>query len=56
MQDVQRPLHAAVMALWQDLVRFSVARCVGVEETMQVAKVYLINWHEIRQQPCSASR
>lgn len=36
---------------WLDLALYLIARCVGVEEAMQVAKVNLIDWHDIGQQP-----
>jgi transcriptional regulator GlxA family with amidase domain len=50
--------HRIVMAgggtSWQDLTLYLIARFVGVEEALQVAKVYLINWHEHGQQPFAA--
>lgn len=36
---------------WLDLALYLVARSVGIEEAMQVAKVNLIDWHDIGQQP-----
>ncbi len=36
---------------WLDLALYLIARSVGVEEAMQVAKVNLIDWHDIGQQP-----
>jgi transcriptional regulator GlxA family with amidase domain len=39
---------------WQDLALFLIARFVGIEEAMQVARVYLIDWHDMGQQPFAA--
>ena len=50
----QRIVMAGGGTSWQDLVLYLIARFVGVEEAMQVAKVYLINWHEVGQQPFAA--
>lgn len=36
---------------WHDLGLYLVARLVGVEEAMQVARVNLIAWHDVGQQP-----
>jgi transcriptional regulator GlxA family with amidase domain len=36
---------------WMDLALYLIARSVGVEEAMQVARVNLIDWHQIGQQP-----
>jgi len=52
--DAQRIVMAGGGTSWQDLVLFLIARFVGIEEAMQVAKLYLINWHEIGQQPFAA--
>jgi len=55
--------HRLVMAgggtSWQDLGLYLVARLVGIEVAMQLARVYLIDWHHVGQQPfarLSASR
>jgi transcriptional regulator GlxA family with amidase domain len=50
----QRIVMAGGGTSWQDLVLYLIARFVGVEEAMQVAKLYLINWHNIGQQPFAA--
>jgi transcriptional regulator GlxA family with amidase domain len=47
----QRIVMAGGGTSWQDLVLYMIARFIGVEEAMQVAKVYLINWHDVGQQP-----
>lgn len=36
---------------WLDLGLYLIARKVGVEEAMQVARVNLIDWHDVGQQP-----
>ncbi|MCP1676430.1 transcriptional regulator GlxA family with amidase domain [Natronocella acetinitrilica] len=36
---------------WQDLALFLIARLVGLERALQVAKLYLIDWHHVGQQP-----
>lgn len=47
--------HRLVMAgggsSWMDLGLYIIARCVGVEVAMQVARVVLIDWHDVGQQP-----
>lgn len=47
--------HRLVMAgggtSWLDLTLYLVARAVGVDAAMQVAKLNLIDWHDIGQQP-----
>lgn len=44
---------------WQDLGLYLVARVVGLDAAMQLARIYLIDWHRSGQQPyarISASR
>lgn len=36
---------------WEDLALYLVARLVGVEEAMQLAKLFLIDWHDVGQLP-----
>jgi transcriptional regulator GlxA family with amidase domain len=36
---------------WMDLGLYLIARTVGIEEAMQVARVNLIDWHAVGQQP-----
>lgn len=36
---------------WQDLALFLIARTAGLERALQVAKLYLIDWHQLGQQP-----
>ncbi|MDH5534632.1 MAG: helix-turn-helix domain-containing protein [Betaproteobacteria bacterium] len=47
----QRIVMAGGGTSWQDLALFLIARLVGVDEAMHVARVYLIDWHHIGQQP-----
>jgi transcriptional regulator GlxA family with amidase domain len=47
----QRIIMAGGGTSWLDVVLYLVARFVGTEEAMQVAKVNLIDWHDIGQQP-----
>ena len=47
----QRIVMAGGGMAWQDLALYLIARFVGTEEAMQVAKLNLINWHDIGQQP-----
>lgn len=39
---------------WHDVALFLVARFLGVDEAMRIARVHLINWHDIGQQPFAA--
>ncbi len=39
---------------WEDLALYLVARLVSVEEAMRLAKLYLIDWHDIGQLPFAA--
>lgn len=47
--------HRLVMAgggtSWHDLALYLVSRLVGLEAAMQLARVYLIDWHQVGQQP-----
>ena len=47
--------HRLVMAgggtSWLDLALYLIARCAGVDAAMQVAKINLIDWHDVGQQP-----
>lgn len=36
---------------WQDLALYLVARFVSVDAAMQVARLFVISWHEVGQQP-----
>lgn len=39
---------------WHDLALYLIARFVNVEEAMRVARLHLLSWHEIGQQPFAA--
>ena len=47
----QRLVMAGGGTSWLDLSLYLVARTVGVEPAMQVARINLIDWHAIGQQP-----
>ncbi|MEN8168438.1 MAG: helix-turn-helix domain-containing protein [Pseudomonadota bacterium] len=47
----QRIVMAGGGTSWQDLALFLIARFLGVEEAMRLAKIYLVDWHHIGQQP-----
>jgi len=47
----QRLVMAGGGSSWMDLTLYLIARCVGIEAAMQVAKINLIDWHEVGQQP-----
>lgn len=49
--DGQRLVMAGGGSSWLDLALYLIARTVGVEEAMQVARLNLIDWHNIGQQP-----
>jgi transcriptional regulator GlxA family with amidase domain len=47
----QRLVMAGGGTTWLDLAIFMIARLVSVQAAMQVARVHLINWHDIGTQP-----
>lgn len=47
----QRLVMAGGGTSWLDLALYLIARAVGVEAAMQVARLNLIDWHSIGQQP-----
>lgn len=47
----QRLVMAGGGTSWLDLALYLIARSVGIEAAMQVARVNLIDWHHIGQQP-----
>ena len=47
----QRLVMAGGGTSWQDLALYLVARFAGVDAAMQLARVYLIDWHHSGQQP-----
>lgn len=49
--EAQRIVMAGGGSSWQDLALYLIARLVGVEEAMRVAKVHMLQWHDIGQHP-----
>lgn len=47
----QRLVMAGGGTSWLDLGLYLIARSVGIEAAMQVARVNLIDWHQVGQQP-----
>ncbi len=50
----ERLIMAGGGTTWMDLALFLVARLVGIDEAMHLARVYLIDWHGQGQQPYAA--
>jgi transcriptional regulator GlxA family with amidase domain len=50
----QRLIMAGGGTSWHDLGLFLIARFVGVEEAMRIARLHLLDWHHIGQQPFAA--
>ncbi len=49
--DGHRLVMAGAGTSWIDLALYLVARSVGADVAMQLAKVYLVDWHTVGQQP-----
>jgi transcriptional regulator GlxA family with amidase domain len=49
--DGQRLVMAGGGTSWQDLALFLVGRLVGADEAMRVARLHLLDWHHVGQQP-----
>jgi len=47
----QRLIMAGGGTSWLDLALYLIARSVGIETAMQVARITLIDWHQVGQQP-----
>jgi transcriptional regulator GlxA family with amidase domain len=47
----QRLVMAGGGSSWQDLALYLIARFVGLKEAIEVAKVYMLQWHDLGQQP-----
>lgn len=47
----QRLIMAGGGTSWMDLVLYLIARIVGLEQAIRVARVNLIDWHNVGQQP-----
>ena len=52
--EAQRIVMAGGGSSWQDLSLYLIARFVGLKEAMEVAKVYMLQWHDLGQQPFAA--
>lgn len=52
--EAQRIVMAGGGSSWQDLALFLIARFVGLKEAMEVARVHMLQWHDIGQQPFAA--
>ncbi|MFN4142122.1 GlxA family transcriptional regulator [Aestuariivirga sp.] len=49
--QAQRIVMAGGGTSWQDLALYLIARHVGLKEAIEVAKTYMLEWHELGQQP-----
>jgi transcriptional regulator GlxA family with amidase domain len=49
--EAQRLIMAGGGTSWQDLALFLVGRLVGTDEAMRVARLHLLDWHHVGQQP-----
>jgi transcriptional regulator GlxA family with amidase domain len=47
----QRLMLAGGGTSWYDLALYLVARLFGTEEAMRLARLYLVEWHDVGQQP-----
>lgn len=47
----QRIVMAGGGTSWLDLALFIIARTLGIDEAMRAARLHLIDWHDIGQQP-----
>jgi transcriptional regulator GlxA family with amidase domain len=52
--DAQRIVMAGGGSSWQDLALYLIARFIGLKEALEVARVHLLQWHDLGQQPFSA--
>lgn len=49
--DAQRLVMAGGGTSWLDLALYLIARSVGIEHAMHAARINLIDWHDVGQQP-----
>lgn len=49
--DGERIIMAGGGTNWQDLALYLIARFVGLKDAIEVAKVYMLQWHDLGQQP-----
>jgi transcriptional regulator GlxA family with amidase domain len=52
--EEQRLVMAGGGTAWHDLALFLIARFASTEEAMNVARLHLIDWHHVGQQPFAA--
>jgi transcriptional regulator GlxA family with amidase domain len=52
--EAQRIVMAGGGSSWQDLALYLIGRYVGLKEALEVAKVYLLQWHDAGQKPFSS--
>jgi transcriptional regulator GlxA family with amidase domain len=52
--EAQRIVMAGGGSSWQDLALYLIGRYVGLKEAMEVAKVYMLQWHDVGQKPFSS--
>lgn len=48
--EAQRIIMAGGGSSWQDLALYLIARHVGLKEAMEIAKIYILEWHNNGQQ------
>lgn len=49
--EAQRIVMAGGGSSWQDLALYLIARHVGLKQAIEVAKVYVLQWHDLGQRP-----
>jgi transcriptional regulator GlxA family with amidase domain len=49
--EAQRIITAGGGTSWQDLALYLIARYLGLKEAIEVARVYMLNWHDLGQRP-----
>ena len=49
--EAQRIVMAGGGSNWQDLALYLIARHVGLQQAIEVAKVYILQWHDLGQKP-----
>jgi transcriptional regulator GlxA family with amidase domain len=49
--EAQRLIMAGGGTSWSDLALYLIARYVGLKEAIEVAKVYMLQWHDLGQRP-----
>ncbi len=49
--EAQRIIMAGGGSSWQDLALYLIARFVGLKEAIEVARVFMLQWHDLGQQP-----